>query len=259
MACIQSILEADYWKGLGVIFTAVLTALIIWQSFRISKQQKKMQKDLQKESEDLQKKLAGNNIAFQERLFDDNAKIALYKHRADCYLTIIEAADLFFELDVKVPIVLLQERNAQIEILNELSRLKSLIFKTSHEARILFSKEVHECYLKHRDLSIRLYDLWFMLTVDTNTMKKFGEELQSKLIDIPEVHQLDITQLDIVKLMELFNSNNEIKAIMNSYPIIKDCLDVSKELYELFHSDKIDKLVESYIDVKNLGNRERNV
>jgi hypothetical protein len=250
IACIQSFLEANFWQGLGVIFTALLTTLIICQSFRISRQQKQLQKDLHKKDEELQTRLAESNIAFQERLFDDNAKIALYKYRVDCYLTIIEAADLFFELNVKIPVILYQGKIPQPELLKNLSKIKSLLLRATHEARVLFSKEVYDCFKEHRNLAIRLYNLCFTILLDEQAMRKLGDDIQYQMNDI-----LKNIEPDFAQILEILNNNSKIKAVIDSFPVVKDFFETGYKLHELFHSDKIDILVESYIDVKELGSR----
>ncbi|WP_298940186.1 hypothetical protein [uncultured Dysgonomonas sp.] len=250
-ACIQQFLEAESWKGLGVIFSAILSALIIWQSFRISKRQRKLQEEINKSNEKLQTDIANNNIAFQQRIFEDNAKMTLYKYRTNCYLSVIEATDLFFELNIRSFVSLIQGKDTQLQILNELSRLKSILFKASHEARVLFSEEVFACYGEHRDLSIRLYNSWYAIMTDTTVIPALRESLNKIL----KTNSDGLSDGDIIKIVEYFNTNKDIQELLNKVPIFKEFIDNSQKLNALFHSNRIDTLVEGYIDVKNLGKK----
>jgi hypothetical protein len=218
--------------------TTLLSILLIIITVIVSIRQNKLQKQINDDQNQLQKLIAEKDV-----------KVAMYQHRMNCYLQVMQALDIvnYSKLEDTIDIFKTEDIS---RALKKISDGRDLLFRAYVESEALFDKEVVSLI----DNIYRHYNELYCITCNMITIS--NEEFEKRRVLLS--NKIGIKPSDSKDEMFLKNetfkkSANYLDDYVEIYPEQKEyylILEVLKQYYE--PDNKLYQLVKKYLQIENL-------
>ncbi|SHG70909.1 hypothetical protein SAMN05443549_1063 [Flavobacterium fluvii] len=224
-------MDISNWITLsGVVFSALFSGILIWVTFKLGEDQKKLQRDI-----------SNQNITFQQEISDLNFKTNLYQYRVNCYLQIIQ---VLYEINFSRK-TLLDILSGKMDVLGLLSKIeenKNVLLKAGYESRILFDKNVADYIEKEIFYN---YNLLFEGLTELVLKTNFVDYMTN----LNQNHTLE-------EYFSLLSTHKLKETIISQYPMAKNVFESAENLKNYYISNKLGQQMSQYFDLKNLGKTE---
>jgi hypothetical protein len=202
------------WSSIDVISSITLSALLIAFTIWIAIRQNRIQEQIAKDQNELQKQISDRDIKAQN-----------YQHRAKCYLQIIEASLLLARIHSSNIPNIIQDQPINPNSLAQLDYGQSLMLKTKMEAKLLFSPELS----KQISVLFECYAEYFQQT--------------GKFMIAPEKVQEQIKDIDFDKIILATKYPDILQKIKTISPKLALLLELHDRIQKHFKSEEFNNLL----------------
>ena len=228
------------WGALGVIFTAILSVLLIIQNIRLNKKQDELQNQINK-----------TNLDFNGEQAKISQHLELYQYRIKSYLSILEVCADFLDTNIIALSNLLKTKNPSSDLFDRCIAAKKVLFKAYHEAAFLFNEVTFDLLRNYYNaLSViveKISNVYYLEKQDIDSISVF---LASKKIT------------NWIEYHRFFNDPANAKEIQNNlckFTVFSDIYKSADDFMAMITTNELEKLMKPFLNVTNYGGmREKN-
>ncbi|MDR0231236.1 MAG: hypothetical protein LBI82_03865 [Dysgonamonadaceae bacterium] len=240
MICICNILD---W--LNLIVTSILTIVIIVITFRLGRRQNQISEG----QNELQKRISDDQNDLQKLLAEKDVKVALYQHRMNCYMQVMQALDVIIYAKLEDTLDVFNRGNI-VNALNKVSEGRSWLLRACVESEALFNQDI----ITHFEVIYKKYDKLYSIFCDILMIPSEGFNKRRVLIAtaigvLPTDSDSDI----LLKYHSFMKSEGSRDVMIKIFPELKEYSSILDELKDYYQSNnKLFQMMKEYIQIEKI-------
>lgn len=217
--------------------TTFLSICLIVSTIWISRRQNKLQKQINDDQIKLQKLLAEKDV-----------KVAMYQHRMNCYLKVMQALDIVCYSKLEDSIDIFETEDIS-KVPKKISNGRDLLFQAFIESEALFDTEI----VSHIENIYRHYNDLYSITCEMLTIPKEEFEKRRVLLATKIGVKPSDNKDDIFLKHEAFKKSADyLKDYFEIYPGQKEYYDILTLLTQYYEpNNELYQLIKKYIQIEN--------
>jgi hypothetical protein len=227
----------NYLDWCNFLVTALLSMLLIIFTVRISKRQNQ-----------LQKQISGDQNQLQKLLADKDEKVAMYQHRMNCYMQVMQALDIIIYAKLENMLQVYNSKNIT-NILDKISGGRALLFKSCVESETLFNQDIvayiGNIYSKYD----KIYGIFCDIVMLPNEeFCKRGIQLMTAIGYLDGDSESDI----LLKYYSFLKSEGSKDKIITIYPEFNEYSKLLDELCNIYQpKNELINMIDKYLNMKD--------
>jgi antirestriction protein len=209
-----------------------------------------LQKQISEQQSDLQEQISRDQNQLQKLIAEKDVQVALYQHRMNCYLQVMQVLDIICHSKIEHLLQSLDKKSIT-DYVAHISNGRDLIFKSLVESEALFDISIVQCINGICTKFDQIYSACcdaIMISDDEFARRKkcVYEQLNiSKNLSDFEI---------ITKYNEYFKTKEGINFATQIYPEIQSAVSATKELSEFYKmNNELFKLIKPYVQFEKVN------
>ncbi len=234
---------------LNLLVTSILTFVIIVITFRLGRRQNK----ISEEQNELQQRISDDQNNLQKLLAEKDVKVALYQHRMNCYMQVMQALDIIMSAKLEDAIDIVNNGNVR-NILNKISEGRSLLFKAYIESQALFNQDVIVRIGTIYNQYNKLYNMFCdIIMISDEDFNKRRIKIVTAIGVLPTDSKFDV----LSKYNSFMKSKGSKDVMIQIYPELEEYSAILDELRNEFQpNNQLFQLMKEYVQIENFNNNK---